>query len=435
MLPTLALLPFLSPTRLQGAPPAYPLAQMHRPTPLPDRITLTWSGDPSTTQAVTWRTDTSASRTVAQIAPADPSPYLEELSKTVEAADETLETDLGFSARYHSVNFTGLKPNSQYVYRVGDGTNWSEWFHFRTTSDKSEPFSFVYMGDVQNGIRSLWSRVVRRAYHDAPDAKFFLYAGDLINRSNQDADWGEMKGGPGWINGSIPMIPAIGNHEYQKGTDDIQRLSFHWRPEFTLPENGPKGLEETVYSIDVQGARVIVLNSHVRQADQVPWLEERLRNNPNRWTIVTFHHPILSSAKGRDNKELRDLWKPIFDKYKVDLVLQGHDHTYARAGFEKVSSSINPKQKSGTMYVVSVSGSKMYDLVPQDWMARRAEDTQLYQIVRVEKDRIVYEARTATGEKYDAFELRKRSGSPNQLVDKNPGSPERRRPGTKPIGY
>ncbi|RYG47028.1 hypothetical protein EON79_08490 [bacterium] len=191
-------------------------------------------------------------------------------------------------------------------------------------------------------------------------------------------------------------------------------------------------MEETCYSIDIQGARIIALNSHRQQADQVPWLEERLKNNPNRWTIVTFHHPILSSAKGRDNKELRDLWKPVFDKYKVDLVLQGHDHTYARAGFEKVPSSINAKQKSGTMYVVSVSGSKMYDLVPQDWMARRGEDTQLYQIVRVERDRIVYESRTATGEKYDAFELRKRPGRANDLIDRNPKTPERRRPATKP---
>jgi 3',5'-cyclic AMP phosphodiesterase CpdA len=416
----------------QDAPKAYPAADMYRPTPMPDRITLNWCADPATTQAVTWRTDTSAARAVAQIAPADPSPYLDRLATTVEATTQSLATDLGFTANYHSVNFTGLRPNSQYVYRVGDGTNWSEWFGFRTTSDKAEPFSFVYFGDVQNGIRSLWSRVVRRAYHDAPDAKFFLYAGDLINRSNDDSDWGEMKGGPGWVNGSVPSIPAIGNHEYQRNPQGEIDLSYHWRPEFTLPENGPKGLEETVYSIDIQGARIIVLNSHVRQADQVPWLEERLRNNPNRWTIVTFHHPILSSAKGRDNKELRDLWKPVFDKYKVDLVLQGHDHTYARAGFSRVPSSIDAKQKSGTMYVVSVSGSKMYDLVPQDWMERRAEDTQLYQIVRVERDRIVYEARTATGEKYDAFELRKRVGKPNALIDQKPRTPERRRPATKP---
>lgn len=410
---------------------AYPLADQYRPTPIPDRITLNWNGNPATTQAVTWRTDTSASRAYAQIVPADPSPYLERGARQVDATVEPLATDLGFTANYHSAVFSNLKSNTAYVYRVGDGVNWSEWFQFQTASDKPDAFSFVYFGDVQNGIRANWSRVVRRAYHDAPDARFFLYAGDLVNRSNEDKDWGELKGGPDWVNAMVPSIPAIGNHEYDNGDHGATHdLSSHWRAEWSLPIEGPAGLEETVYSTDIQGVRVIILNSQTRQADQIPWLEEKLKNNPNRWTIVTFHHPILSSAKGRDNKELREMWKPIFDKYKVDLVLQGHDHTYARAGFAHVNSSIEPRQKSGTMYVVSVSGSKMYDLVPQDWMERRAEDTQLFQIIRVERDRIVYEARTASGEKYDAFELRKRAGKPNQLVDHNPHTPERRRPDT-----
>jgi hypothetical protein len=29
---------------------------------------------------------------------------------------------------------------------------------------------------------------------------------------------------------------------------------------------------------------------------------------------------------------LRGLWKPVFDKYRVDLILQGHDHVYVRTG-------------------------------------------------------------------------------------------------------
>ena len=34
----------------------------HAPTPLPDRVVLTWEGDPSTTQSVTWRTDVSVKK-------------------------------------------------------------------------------------------------------------------------------------------------------------------------------------------------------------------------------------------------------------------------------------------------------------------------------------------------------------------------------------
>lgn len=402
-------------------PTAVSELDLYKPSPMPDRVVLTWSGDTATTQSVTWRTDTTVGKGLAQFGKADHGPYVEKQAVLEEAKTETISTDLGFQANYHSVTFKNLEPGSQYSYRVGDGVNWSEWYTFKTASRKAEPFKFIYFGDVQNGIKSLWSRVFRRAYLDAPDARFFLYAGDMVNRANKDSEWGELSYGPGWANGTTPSIPVTGNHEYDQG-----KLSGHWQPSYTLPENGIEGLKESSYYIDYQGVRVIVLNSSDKQAEQTPWLEGVLKNNPNRWTMVAFHHPILSAAEGRDNPELRRLWKPLFDKYRVDMVLQGHDHTYARSNFDKVASSQNQEQ-SGTMYVVTVCGSKMYNLNRQPWMQRVAEDTQFYQIIQVESDKLKYEARTATGECYDRFELRKRRGHANQLVETGPRSKERLR--------
>ncbi len=76
--------------------------------------------------------------------------------------------------------------------------------------------------------------------------------------------------------------------------------------------------------------------------------------------------------------------------------------------------------------VVSVSGPKMYNLERRPEMARAAENTQLYQIITIDGDTLRYEARTATGELYDAFRLNKRTGEINQLVDEAPKTPERR---------
>ncbi|MCK7531056.1 MAG: metallophosphoesterase [Marinilabiliales bacterium] len=58
--------------------------------------------------------------------------------------------------------------------------------------------------------------------------------------------------------------------------------------------------------------------------------KELLKSNPCKWTIMTFHHPIFSTSARRDNKVIRELFKPLIDKYGVDMVLTGHDHTYAR---------------------------------------------------------------------------------------------------------
>ena len=67
-------------------------------------------------------------------------------------------------ANYHTVTFRGLEPDTLYAYRVGDGVNWTEYYHFKTASDRPRPFSFIYFGDAQNEVRTHWSRVFREAF-------------------------------------------------------------------------------------------------------------------------------------------------------------------------------------------------------------------------------------------------------------------------------
>jgi 3',5'-cyclic AMP phosphodiesterase CpdA len=405
-----------------------------RPSRIPDRIILSWTKDPAHSQAVTWRTDTTASKALAELALAFPGPKPDKKPARIDALTTLLESDLG-KANYHTVLFDDLAPSTRYAYRVGDGVNWSEWIHFQTASDKAEQFTFVYFGDAQNDIKSLWSRVIREAYADAPRARFLLHAGDLVNIGDRDAEWGEWFGAAGWVNAMIPCVATPGNHEYV-----AKKLTSHWRPQFAFPENGPKGLEEVTYYLDFQGTRIISLDSNVEQERQVPWLENMLAKNSNTWTIVTFHHPLFAAAKGRDNAKLRALWKPVLDKYRVDLVLQGHDHTYTRTGLDVPENISQANLSSGadrttshgaTVYVISVSGPKMYKLERQPYMKRAAEQTQLYQIIHIDGPELRYEARTATGDLYDAFTLKKRPGKSNELVERIPDTSERILPATQ----
>jgi hypothetical protein len=48
-------------------------------------------------------------------------------------------------------------------------------------------------------------------------------------------------------------------------------------------------------------------------------------------------------------------------------------------------------------------------------MLSSAERTQLYQVITIDGDTLRYKACTATGRLYDAFELTRRDGQPNQL--------------------
>jgi len=119
------------------------------------------------------------------------------------------------------------------------------------------------------------------------------------------------------------------------------------------------------------------------------------------------------------------LWKPILDEFKVDLVLSGHDHTYARTGdVDSVDLKNIPEgyeqaydPEIGTVHVVSVSGPKMYKITKGDYAKRSAEDTQLYQIIDIDNNNLRYRAFMATGQLYDEFTLEKRPGQPNLLVE------------------
>ena len=405
----------------------------------PDHIVLSLTEDPSSSMSVTWRTDTSVHRGLAEIAIATPAPKFWRNSKTYTALTETLDArsvlGAGVINKYHTITFTGLLPDTLYAYRVGDGVHWSEWFQFKTAARGEKPFSFLYVGDAQNNILDLWARLIREGFRKAPDAGFILHAGDLINNAHSEEQWHEWFKAGGFIHSMLPSISTPGNHEMQPRTqEEVARnerhLSVQWRPQFNLPLNGIPGMEETVYYVDYQNCRIISLNSNKDPLQQTTWLEKVLKENPKKWSIVTYHHPLYSASARRDNADLREAWKPIFDNYKVDLVLQGHDHSYARGRSrphaDNILDGVNKRDYTGTVYVVSVSGGKMYTLEPTGWDAfeemdqdRNAENTQLFQVVSINGDRLSYESYTATGELYDAFDLLKSDGgTANRFIER-----------------
>ena len=395
-------------------------SKTYPPSKFPDRIIMGLKGDPACSRAVNWRTDESNKKAVAEIHEANPSPDFEKNARRVEAKSQSLVLDKR-EVQYHEVNFTELKPSTQYMYRVGDGKRWSEWFHFTTASDKPAPLTFLYFGDAQSDVRSLWSRAIRGAYSSFPKADFIIHAGDLINKANEDYQWGEWFEAGGWLNGMIPSLSTPGNHEYFRGKDKKAQLSMHWRPQFALPENGPEGLSETAYYVDYQGTRFITMDSEAAFSDslvmknQIDWFEKVAQNHGMRWTVVIHHHPIYSTKLSRDNKNWREKMEPLYKKHKIDMVLQGHDHSYARGMNMPLGQS--RKKPDGPVYVVSVSGPKMYDIGLQNWMDLAASNTQLYQAVTIGDMTLSFKAYTVNGDLYDSFDLQKDEKGENTLLE------------------
>ena len=198
------------------------------------------------------------------------------------------------------------------------------------------------------------------AYQTAPNASFAIHAGDLVDDAHRDYEWAEWFKAGGFIHSQWTNIPVLGNHEYWPliAENEQKYTSIHWRPQFTLPveDDINKNLHETVYTVDYQDVRIIVLNSNFNLSTQTKYIEEKLKTSTAKWNIITCHHSIFSPALGRDFRYGRKNWKPLFDKYNVDLALQGHDHTYTRGRVAPYETNIvdgeNIQDATGTVYVV-----------------------------------------------------------------------------------
>ena len=311
----------------------------------PQRVMLGWTGDPARTQAVTWRTEKPAETPQAQFTLASANPEFINDAATAPAKSGTLDIGEGRTVGTYRANLQGLKPDSHYFYRVGDGKNWGEWFEFHTASDQPKKFRFLYVGDAQNDIKSRWSRVIRAAYAKAPKSAFIVHAGDLVATGYRDDLWGEWYDAMEFIAATVPSLPVVGNHELEKpaGAPKTLALPAIWRQEFAYPKNGPDVPENESYSFDYQGVRFLSLNVNMLEngknfdanrpmIDQmVAWVDKALKNNPNHWTIVCQHQGMCSMASNRNYVKMREALLPTYEKYGVDLVLQGHDHLYARS--------------------------------------------------------------------------------------------------------
>jgi hypothetical protein len=357
---------------------------------VPDQICLTWSADPKTTQTIQWRTAPSVENGVVEYRTKD---AVAEDAKTIEAdrsviEDTLLEND-PLNARF-SATLEGLQPATTYVYRVGSPTTdeWSDWSEFTTAPNAAVPFSFMYLGDAQRGLGA-WGLLMNKAYERHPEAAFYMVAGDLINDGGWRNEWDHFFGAAQVTFRNRPLVPVLGNHDYDY--DEVPRL---YTELLTLPENGPEGFPpERAYSFTYSNALFVVLDSNMPAGDQAAWLEDILSNSDATWKIAVYHHPAYPSAPHRENADVRDIWGPLFDKYHVDLALQGHDHAYLRT--YPMKGGVRVKTPAdGTIYIVSVSGTKFYDQIDRDYSEVAFPNVMTYQIIDIttDPDRLSYRA-------------------------------------------
>jgi hypothetical protein len=352
----------------------------------PSRILLTPGVDPATTQSISW---TMGVRTKGQrVQYRVPGTPAQQVRAT--RAPATSVKYSGSAAPRYAATLSGLTPGTAYQYRIVTSRGSSRWSTFTTADPAAPSLTMIGLGDTQVDNRGVPRATLRRALADAPGAQLVLQAGDVVDRPYKGSQWADLFAAMGSAARTRNWVVSIGNHEQcvlvtrcESNQAEAFRSYFDW-PDNGFPEQG-----ETWFHVDYQGVRIVVLDSFGgRLAEQAAFLDKALAENPTRWSIVLMHAPPFATRPGRTNTEVRDLWLPIIERRNVDLVLSGHDHSYARGS----------RTPNGPVFAVSVSGPKYYDVTDADWVLNRARRTvwaaatSTYQVITIAGDTLSYRA-------------------------------------------
>lgn len=219
--------------------------------------------------------------------------------------------------------------NVEYEKDIEDSSEQSDLERLREEEARETGYSFLFLSDTakaEGGDYSKLKTMMDYAASGLPAASFVLHAGDVVNPSEDGAEWTEYQEATAAL-GDIPTYVSWGEK------DDDSLLS-----QFSLPENGPTDLLHHFYSFDYEDAHFVFLDSAymgLQREDYTNWLRSDLESNGKKWNILVCHYslyPACDLDHDIDRAEAqRKLWDALLCDLDIDLVLSGHQHVYARS--------------------------------------------------------------------------------------------------------
>jgi acid phosphatase type 7 len=317
------------------------------------------------------------------------------------------ETGFPYPVCLYRADLENLTPSTDYFYRVylndgllaaGDG--------FQFTTAGAGAFDFLVFGDCGLGTTPQ-HQVAQRMLGES--AALTLITGDLVYM-NGTFEGFEERYFPyyGGMMRRVPFFPAPGNHDYN--TQNLgPYLALHVLPiaDVPLPEQG------RYYSFDWGNVHFVSLDTVASlhyaiggTGKMLEWLEQDLQKSNCFWRIVYFHHPAYATGNYTSNSTsdlVREHIVPILDRHKVDVVFEGHEHSYQRTHPLQAGKIVGPRE--GTIYVTTGGGGA--DLYPVRQTPTLAYGESAYHYVRAENrgTRMSVRAIRIDGVEIDAFTL------------------------------
>lgn len=279
----------------------------------------------------------------------------------------------------HEATMTGLKPSTEYVYRVGDERRgWSSERTF-TTGAESGTWNFLAMADAQIGVdakikeqAAAWNKAVNVATGEHPDSAFLMLLGD------QAEGWGA----PVAQLEAFTAPEKLQNYRLAvlKGNHETYAPDRHFQDTYFLPNEVGTTAN---YFFNYNNVLFIGLDGNRSDAADIEthaqFVNDAIATNgaDADWVIVGIHQAPFSQGThytDSDVVRLREQLTPKLSEAGVDLVLSGHDHIYTRShlmnGFDPVipegaakSGDVLIPEDGEVLYLTSTTatGGKYYD--------------------------------------------------------------------------
>lgn len=246
------------------------------------------------------------------------------------------ESSQGAPSTQHEITLSPLALDASYHYRVISDADTSADASFRTPVVGDEPFRFIAYGDDRSNHTDHQSVVNQMLLVDPPPG-FLANVGDLT-ATGSTADYTTFFNIERDLLTRTALFPALGNH-------DTANMS-NWYALLALPNN------ERWYSLRYGNAVLHVLDnysSYTPGSAQYTWFLNELKADSAdvsiRHIFVNLHQPPYTTNTGHSSDmQVRQYLCPLFERFGVRIVFNGHVHCYEH-------SLVN-----GVHYVISGGG-------------------------------------------------------------------------------
>ncbi|MFH1387570.1 MAG: metallophosphoesterase [bacterium] len=204
-------------------------------------------------------------------------------------------------------------------------------FLFYLFSSSAYAYSFIVFGDNQGNYRVLNDLLAK--VKQEKNISFIIHTGDCVPYG-EEAHYIKYRKIMAAL--KIPYYQAMGNHDGVYG--GWRRFKKYYGPSY--------------YSFDHQNSHFIVLDNAFKQNfddKQFSWLKNDLAKTTARYKFVIMHKPTFDPSETykdhiMSGRAVIEELMALFTKYKVNYVLAGHIHGYAKS------------ERNGVTYIVSGGG-------------------------------------------------------------------------------